>query len=497
MTPVPAASSAWSTSRTTPRLLGAFNALASLALAVLLAAGLTEVAHARVGAGIWTLVGVLTLRWLLSIIVTEWGDQAGFAVRDHWRRLLPSHFLEPRSEHERSRGDLALAIDHASDAPALEMLATSAVVALGGLAVLFWAGGWLCLLVTTALLAAAVPLYQRAGRRSAAMALEYDQRRALLESRQLELLHHSSELRALGVASYGADEIAAISNSEHVIALRAIRVSLESSLVTEFLSGVSIGLVAMVVGFALLGGRISLAHALIAVLITSEVFLHVRRYGAEFHRRDDAGRSRAALEDDGATPVTTRHGQLLSADRLVTSANPQEVSFELGATTRLLVRGPSGCGKTTLLHTVLGWRPAEDGVAHHSERPIGFVSAESALLSGSLRDNLTLGVALDDRAIVECLRSLDLRGPRFEDLDSLLLADGKGLSAGEKVRLVLARALLAQSSLLVLDDVGGVLDAATRQRVRDALDAHDDLAIVEAAVDAPVLDRFDFTIELA
>lgn len=497
MTPAPVATSARSTFIKSARLLGAGNALASLALAVLLAAGLTEIAHGHADAGLTILGGVLALRWLLATVVTEWGEYVGSIVRNRWRRVLPRHFKQPRSEHERSRGDLALAVDDAGDAPALELLATSSIVALGGLAILFWAAGWLCLLITITLLAVAMPLYQRAGRRSEAMAIEYDQRRALLESRQLELLQHSIDLRALGATTYGADEIAAISNSEHVIALRAIRVALESSLVTEFLSGVSIGLVAMVVGFALLGGRISLARALIAVLVTSEVFVHVRRYGSEFHRRDDANRSRSALEIDDGIVITTPSNQLLVADRLVTHANDQVVSFELGATQRLLVKGPSGSGKTTLLHTVLDWRVAERGTARHCALPIGFVSAESVLLSGSLRDNLTLGTTIDDDAVAACLWALDLRGPRFEDLNSVLLADGKGISTGEKVRLVLARALLADVALVVLDDVGGVLDAVTRQHVRHALDAREGLAIVEAAVDAPLLDRFDVTIELS
>jgi ATP-binding cassette subfamily C protein CydD len=136
------------------------------------------------------------------------------------------------------------------------------------------------------------------------LSAQYLQRRNVLESRQLELLHHAPELRALGAVTYGANEIAAISDSEHVIALRAIRVALESSLVTEFLSGVSIGLVAMVVGFGLLDGRLDLFHALVAVLVTAELFLHVRRYGAEFHRREDAAASLFLLQDVETTAST-------------------------------------------------------------------------------------------------------------------------------------------------------------------------------------------------
>ena len=282
------------------RLLGVANAALSVACAVWLAVALSFLAQRRVTSGVWLLLGVLGVRWVLSIVTVRWSEHASAALRDHWRATLVRHFTRPQPERERGRGDLALAIEQASDAPALDLLETSALVALVGLAVVFWAGGWLTLLITVALLAGAVPLYQRAGRRSEATALEYQQRRAVLESRQLELLHHTTELRALGAVAYGADEIAAISDSEHAIAMRAIRTALGSSLVTEFLSGVSIGLVAMVVGFALLGGRITLQHALIAVLVTSEVFTHVRRYGVEFHRREDSERSLRVLDGPDA-----------------------------------------------------------------------------------------------------------------------------------------------------------------------------------------------------
>jgi ABC-type transport system involved in cytochrome bd biosynthesis fused ATPase/permease subunit len=115
------------------------------------------------------------------------------------------------------------------------------------------------------------------------------------------------------------------------------------------------------------------------------------------------------------------------------------------------------------------------------------VSAESALLSGSLRDNLTLGTVITDDTVIECLRSLGLTGPRFDNLDAELLSDGRGLSSGERVRLVLARALLAHASLLVLDDVAGVLDANARDLVRVALEDDRAIAIIEATVDTPLV----------
>jgi ABC-type transport system involved in cytochrome bd biosynthesis fused ATPase/permease subunit len=379
-----------------------------------------------------------------------------------------------------------LAIEHAAEAPSLERLRASAVSSLLGVFVIFWAAGWLGLVITLGLLTLAAPLYQRAGRRGEVMAQEYQARRALLESRQLEILQHAPELRALGAVTYGADEISAISDSENSLALRAIRVALESSLVTEFLSGVSVGLVAMVVGFGLLEGHLSLVRALAAVLVTAELFAQVRRYGVEFHRREDADRAREILEIE-ASVAPEESSDLLVAHELLTDAHPGVISLRLRSGDRVSVSGPSGIGKTTLLHTLVGWRPALRGSSKLGSRTVGYVSVESALLSGALRDNLLLGADIPDETVRERLRSLGLDGPRFDDLDAELLSDGRGLSSGERVRLLLARALLADVSLLVLDDVAGVLDSHVREQVRAALDRETRLAIIEATVDTPLL----------
>jgi ABC-type transport system involved in cytochrome bd biosynthesis fused ATPase/permease subunit len=83
---------------------------------------------------------------------------------------------------------------------------------------------------------------------------------------------------------------------------------------------------------------------------------------------------------------------------------------------------------------------------------------------------------------------LGLKGERFDDLDSELLADGRGLSTGERVRIVLARCLLANPELLVLDDIAGVLDEPSRREVASALQEHPSLGVIEATVDTPLLE---------
>ena len=478
------------------RVLGVLSTLLVFALAALSAVALNNLAHGDAVTGVWLLVGVVALRWALAVALDEWGDTASARLRSTWRAVLVQHFALPRREGERARGDLALAVDQASTSPALERLKVSAGTSLLGLVIIFEVAGWLPLLITVVLLGVAAPFYQRAGHRSEVMAAQYQERRALLEARQLEVLQHATELRALGAVSYGANEIAAISDSEHTLALRAIRVALESSLVTEFLSGVSVGLVAMFVGFGLLDGRLSLVRALAAVLVTSELFVQVRRFGVEFHRRDDAQRALATLSASGPLSSTTSNEELLAAKGLVTEANAGVIDLVMRRGDRVVITGPSGVGKTTLLHTVLGWRLPVTGAVAVTNAPIGYVSVETTLLSGSLRDNLTLGVVLHDDDVSERLGSLGLVGERFADLDTELLSDGRGLSSGERVRLVLARALLGDVSLLVLDDVAGVLDTDARDLVRRALDALPELAVLEATVDTPLLSDTTKRLEL-
>jgi ABC-type transport system involved in cytochrome bd biosynthesis fused ATPase/permease subunit len=494
--PASSESSSSATDVRIPRLLGVGSTVIALALAGLSALGITDLAQRHFETGLWSLVAVVALRWALGTFLDEWGESAAARVRASWRRRMVDHLALPRSEGERGRSDLALAIDHAADAPSLERLGASAASSVIGVAVIFVAGGWLPFVITVALLAVAVPLYQRAGRRSETMAVQYQERRASLEARQLEVLQHAPELRALGAVTYGANEIAAISDSEHSLAMRAIRVALESSLVTEFLSGVSIGLVAMVVGFGLLGGHISLLRALVAVLVTSELFAQVRRFGVEFHRRDDAQHALNLLQ---SLAIAERHlsgDELLVTDDLVTEAHAGPVSLRVRRGDRIIVTGPSGVGKTTLLHTLIGWRSAKVGMPERSGEPVGYVSVESSLLSGSLRENLTLGSTITDDDLFARLGSLGLVGVRFEDLSIELLSDGRGMSSGERVRLVLARALLNGSTLLVLDDVAGVLDAGARDDVRRVLDEFSDLAVIEATVDTPLITNATTRIEL-
>ncbi len=291
--------------RRTAAILGVVVTTVGIALALLTALGIDRLAARRVGEGIGWLALVVAGRWVSGEALDAWFARVGSRLRQHWRSVILAFFVRPRATTS-SPVQIADAIDTVVDEPRLAVVRASAQASILALVVVFATGGWQALSIVVVLLAVAVPLYQRAGTRAAAFDDDYRERRARLGERQLELLAHAPELRALGAVHYGAEEIAALSASEHQVALRAIRSALGSSLVTEFLGGVSVGLVAMDVGFGLLNGHLSLLRALVCVLVTSEFFSHVRRYGVEFHRREAIEAAGERLDRPSREPIRWR-----------------------------------------------------------------------------------------------------------------------------------------------------------------------------------------------
>ncbi len=453
-----------------------------IALAFLTALGIDRLATGRGGEGIGWLALVVGGRWASGEALDAWFARTGDRLRQHWRSIILAFFERPQVTTS-SPIQIADAIDTIVDEPRLAVVRASAQASILALGVVFATGGWQALSIVAALLAVAVPLYQRAGSRAAALDVDYRERRARLGERQLELLEHAPELRGLGAVHYGAQEIAALSASEHQVALRAIRTALGSSLVTEFLGGVSVGLVAMDVGFGLLNGRLSLLRALTCVLVTSEFFSHVRRYGVEFHRRE-------AIEAAGArlvVPPASEYGgaDVLESDGLVTLAHPDPLTLVINHGDRVAVLGASGVGKTTLAHTLLGWRAPRAGRVNRTAQSVAYVSADTALIEGTLGDNLRLGLEIADGEVLELLSALRLDSARFSHLDVPVAADGRGFSSGERVRILIARAVLHRPRLLILDDVAGLLDGVARAAIRVELDRHPQMAIIEISVDEP------------
>jgi ATP-binding cassette subfamily B protein RaxB len=146
--------------------------------------------------------------------------------------------------------------------------------------------------------------------------------------------------------------------------------------------------------------------------------------------------------------------------------------------------GASGCGKTTLLHVVLGILPATSGdvliggvplAELHGElrRNIGCVTQNDCLFAGSIADNISFcDTAANQARIEECARLAAIH----DEITALPMAYntlvgflGSTLSAGQQQRIMLARALYARPSVLVLDEATSHLDVEHERAVAAGL----------------------------
>ncbi len=164
-----------------------------------------------------------------------------------------------------------------------------------------------------------------------------------------------------------------------------------------------------------------------------------------------------------------------------------EVSFSLSRGERLLLTGPSGAGKSTLIDLVLGFvRPAKGEIRFMGvpvseadsawlRSRISLVQQDPFLFNDSLRSNLAIAAPeAGEAAMLSAIAKVGL-GPLVDrlprGLDSEVGERGAMLSGGEKQRIAIARALLRDGDLVVLDEATAWLDSETEQGMWDELAA--------------------------
>ena len=145
--------------------------------------------------------------------------------------------------------------------------------------------------------------------------------------------------------------------------------------------------------------------------------------------------------------------------------------IEGGRTTAVV--GATGGGKTTLLHLIAGLIPAGSGSVAVPAGGVRLVFQEPFLLAGSVRENISLGAEIGDDAIEAALVVAEARFVYDlpDGLDTQVGERGVGLSGGQRQRLALARALVRQPALLLLDDTTSSLDPSTEAKVLANLQA--------------------------
>jgi thiol reductant ABC exporter CydD subunit len=317
-------------------------------------------------------------------------------------------------------------------------------------------------------------------------------------------------LRAFNRGTAQVDAIREVTDRYRRTTMSTLRLSFLSGVVLDLAATLSTALVAVTLGVRLVGGGLGLRPALTVLLLVPELYAPLRAVAMLYHasadglagvqrvldaldrapadavRRPEAGNSRAPRDPGlrrapvGLRGVTVRYpGRPLPAlDRVDLELDPGELAAVVGA---------SGAGKTTLGRVLLGLTRPDEGAVLVGGRPLGdadldrwrdrvaWASQHPALIPGTVAANVALGrPGAGQAAIEEAARQAGAH--HFvqglpDGYATVVGSGGHGLSAGQRQRLGLARALLREADLLVLDEPTVHLDPTAAARVAATVEA--------------------------
>jgi len=313
--------------------------------------------------------------------------------------------------------------------------------------------------------------------------------------RALDVLgHHFADvvaglptLKVFGRAKAQVVAVRRVTDRHRVASMASLRLAFLSSLVLELLASISVALVAVGVGLRLVEGRLGLETALLVLILAPEAYLPLRQVGAHFHASADGVAAaeevfrvletpvaaRGSRTDVPVLPLHLRGVTVRYPDRSTTALDGFDLDLWPGEIVALT--GPSGSGKSTALAVLLGFVTPESGTVVAGETPaaaydavtwrrlFAWVPQRPGLRTGTIADNVRLGrpAATD----YDVRRALAAAGAEELSPAQPVGERGQLLSGGQRRRVALARALVTDAPVLLLDEPTAGLDASAEATV--------------------------------
>ena len=473
--------------------------LASMVSAVLLEGA----GWAQVRADALSLAAVVAVRAVVQWVADSLAARASLRARGQLRRELITAIgrLGPVSGGKFSSGELAV-------------LGTSGVDALDGYfarflpllgsAVAIPVATWAVIIATDTLsgliIAATVPLVPffmvLVGKHTQEATGAQWRSLGRLSGHLLDALTGLSTLRVFGRAEGHVKTVRELGEQHRRATNKVLRITFLSAMVLELLATISIALVAVSIGLRLVKGQMDFVDGFFVLLLAPEVYAPLRNLGTQYHAASDGAAAAARIIDvleqpqptAGDTRLTSIAGAAIAVDAVTFAysgaAEPvlREVSFTANAGELTVVTGPSGCGKSTLLALMMKFIEPQSGCIRVAgvaldeldtnwwRSQVAYVPQHPWLPSGTVRD--ALAMARPDasdaqmREVCQAVGLLDSFGEELpRGLDTPVTDEGAGISVGQRRRIAVARALLKDAGIVILDEPTASLDESAEDSV--------------------------------
>ena len=244
-------------------------------------------------------------------------------------------------------------------------------------------------------------------------------------------------------------------------------------------------------GYLTQGEVIALINYMNQILLSMFAFANViviyNKATACYKRVQEVLAIQPAIQD-GKCLIDNQEGPLVTFDHVSFSYQGShalhDLSFSIHQGETIGIIGGTGSGKSTLIHLIPRFYEATQGQIYIKNRPIqdyslyslrqmiGLVPQQATLFTGTIKENICL--AKENASDDEVKQALHLAQASFVDewkdgIYSHITQGGHNLSGGQKQRLTIARALVRNPELLILDDSASALDFATDAALRKAI----------------------------